>query len=120
MDSVGKRIVFFQSLAVLQFAKIYQWFFHPWTWESVGFWQWLLIDVLVLLYAHKAGLKFPLPARTVYLGLFIFSLLLNISLAHFAVFIQLLLLLLLVLVLVLIPYPNFREAPSLLVSLVSM
>ena len=87
MDPVGKRIVFFQALAVLQVAKIYQWFVHPWTWEAVGLWQWLLVDVLVLLYASRSGIKFPssTPNRNIFLGLFVLLFLLNAILAHSAV-----------------------------------
>jgi len=86
MDAVGKRIVFFQALTVLQVAKIYQWFVHPWTWEVVGLWQWILVDVLVLLYASRSGIKFPTasPSR-IYLGLFVLLFLLNVLLAHSAV-----------------------------------
>lgn len=85
MDAVGKRIVFFQAVTVLQVAKIYQWYMHSWTWQTVGFWQWLFVDIMVLLYASRASLKFPVSQRLVYLGLFSFFIALNLTLAHTAV-----------------------------------
>jgi len=85
MDQVGKRVLFFQVVGVLQVAKFYQWFFHNWTWQTIGFWQWMILDVAVLVYASRKGLRFPVSAPLVFLILILSAFVVNAAFAHSAV-----------------------------------